>query len=98
VTDNKVLQTTISHQKANLDKYTKHINELTVSIKLKASLLKTRKKELADAKKDYARLEGIYNRDKKKRSQEKTIIHRLQKIVNDRLARMSQFLKAGVNK
>jgi chromosome segregation ATPase len=98
IKDNQVLQATLKHQKANLAAYISKINSLTVSIKLKTAVLVLRQKELKAAKAEYIRLEGIYNKNKRKRNQEKGIIHKLQKIVNDRLARMSQFLKGGVNK
>jgi len=88
----------LAKQRANLAKYNKKINELTVTIKIRKDLLRSRRQELKNTKKERLEKEARYNRDKKKRNQEKKIIHRLQKIVRDRLARMSQFLKGKVNK
>jgi len=95
--DNIVLNTTLAKQNANLTKYKKRINDLTVTIKIRRSLLKTRKTELANTKTERMQKEARYNRDKKKRAEEDTIIRKLQKIVKDRLARMSQFLRSKVN-
>jgi len=96
--DNAVLVAMLAKQRANLAKYNKKINELTVTIKIRKDLLRSRRQELKNTKKERLEKEARYNRDKKKRNQEKKIIHRLQKIVRDRLARMSQFLKGKVNK
>jgi len=96
--DNAVLTTALAKQTANLNSYIKKINELTVTIRIRAALLRTRRTELKNTRKEYQQKEARYNRDKKKRTQEKGIIHKLQKIVHDRLARMSQFLKGAVNK
>jgi len=96
--DNAVLKVTLRKQRANLTKYNKKINELTVTIKIKVSLLKTRKQELKNTKKERLEKEARYNRDKKKREEEKAIIRKLQKIVKDRLSRMSSFLRSKTNK
>jgi len=96
--DNAVLKTTLAKQRANRNKYQKKINELTVTIKIKHDLLKNRKVELKNTKKELLEKEASYNRDRKKRSEEKVIIRKLQKIVKDRLSRMSQFLRSKANK
>jgi hypothetical protein len=98
VKDNAILTKTLTKQRANLARYVKKINELTVTIKIRAALLKSRKNELKNVRQERLNKEARYNRDKKKRNQEKTIIHKLQKIVKDRLSRMSQFLRTQSNK
>jgi len=87
----------LTKQRANKAKYEKIITDISVTIKIRKALLKTRAREMSVTKEERFMKEANYNRDKKKRSQEKKIIRRLQKIVKDRLARMSQFLKAKVN-
>jgi len=96
--DNKVLATALTKQRANKSKYEKIITDISVTIKIRKALLKTRVREIGVTKEERFMKESNYNRDKKKRSQEKKIIRRLQKIVKDRLARMSQFLKGKVDK
>jgi len=96
--DNKTLATALTKQRANKAKYEKVITELSVTIKIRKALLVTRGRELGITKQERFMKESNYNRDKKKRSQEKKIIMKLQRIVKDRLARMSQFLKGKVNK
>jgi chromosome segregation ATPase len=95
--DIAVLDVALTKQKANLAKYVKKINELTVTIKIRRDLLRTRKVELKNTKKERQQKEAAYNRDKKKREEEKGIIRKLQRIVKDRLARMSQFLRSKTN-
>jgi len=95
--DNHVLKVALRKQNANLSRYVKKINELTLTINIRVKLLKTRKQELKNTKKERLEKEGRYNRDKKKRNEEKVIIHKLQKIVKDRLSRMSQFLRTKAN-
>ena len=75
----------------------KRINELTVTIKIRVDLLKSRRQELKNTRQERLTKEARYNSDKKKRNQEKSIINKLQRIVKDRLARMSQFLKSSTN-
>jgi hypothetical protein len=96
--DNRVLVKALEHQRANLNAYLKKINELTVTIKLKRQLLAVAEKQLASKREELRRTEAAYKRDKKKRNSEKKIIRKLQKIVNERLAKMSQFLRSAVNK
>jgi len=96
--DNAVLTTTLARQRANLERYIKRINELTVTIKIRVDLLKSRRQELKNTRQERLTKEARYNSDKKKRNQEKSIINKLQRIVKDRLARMSQFLKSSTNK
>jgi len=96
--DNKVLGVALTKQRANKAKYEKTITELSVTIKIRKNLLVTRQRELGITKQERFMKESNYNRDKKKRSEEKKIIRKLQRIVKDRLARMSQFLKGKVNK
>jgi len=96
--DVSILNAALVKQRANLEKYKKKINELTVTIKIRRDLLRTRKTELKNTRRERQQKENAYNRDKKKREEEKAIIRKLQKIVKDRLARMSAFLKGTVNK
>jgi len=95
--DNAVLNASLIHQRANLGRYIKRINELTVTIKIRRDLLRSRQQELKNTRQERLNKEAAYNRDKKKRSEEKVIIGKLQRIVRDRLARMSQFLKSSTN-
>ena len=95
--DNLVLEKALKKQKQNLDGYIKKINDLTVTIKIRKNLLKTRRVELKNTKIEYLQKENIYNRDKKKRSEEDQIIRKLRKIVRERLSKISQFLKGQVN-
>jgi hypothetical protein len=97
VKDNAVLQATLVKQRANLDRYNKKIISLTLTIKIRVSLLKSRRTELAQTRKTLLEKENRYQRDKKKRAQENAIIRKLQRIVKDRLARMSQFLRTKAN-
>jgi len=95
--DNSVLNASLTKQRANLGRYIKKINELTVTIKIRRDLLKSRQQELKNTRQERLQKEARYNRDKKKRNEEKVIIGKLQRIVRDRLARMSQFLKSSTN-
>ena len=95
--DNAVLNASLTKQRANLGRYIKKINELTVTIKIRRDLLRSRQQELRNTRQERLQKEARYNRDKKKRSEEKVIIAKLQRIVRDRLARMSQFLKSSTN-
>jgi len=95
--DNAVLTVTLKKQRENRRRYAAKVNELTVTIKIRRSLLKNRKIELKNTKKERLDKEASYNRDKKKREEEKVIIRKLQKIVKDRLSRMSQFFRTKTN-
>lgn len=95
--DNAVLTASLAKQRANLDTYIKKINSLTLTIKIRRDLLRARRSELAQTKKTLIEKEARYQRDKKKRAQENAIIRKLQRIVKDRLARMSQFLRSKAN-
>jgi hypothetical protein len=97
VKDNNVLQVTLVKQRANLARYIKKINELTVTIKIRVQLLRSRQQELKNTRIELQTKEARYQRDKKKRAEENAIIRKLQRIVRERLARMSQFLKSKAN-
>jgi len=94
----KVLKVAIAKQQANLSKYRHRIVGLNDGIRSRRRVLKTKKKELKMVKKERLEKEASYNRDRKKRSEENAIIRKLQKIVKDRLSRMSQFLRTKTNK
>jgi chromosome segregation ATPase len=95
--DNAILKITIDKQQKNIETYSSRINSLTLTIKNKVRILKARKAELKLIRKERLDKEARYNRDKKKRSEENVIIRKLQKIVKDRLSRMSQFLRSKTN-
>jgi len=91
------LKTTITRQTANCVKYTKEINALTVDIKTKSDLKKKNEKFLAQTI-ETRRVEKLrYEDDTKHRHNEMRIIRKLQKIVQQKLASMKDFLKTKVN-
>jgi hypothetical protein len=95
--DIKSLNHLLTRQKAHLNHYLKRIRELKVTIGIKENLLKTKKKELKDTIEERRVKKAQYEKDKKKRASEKVVIHRIQKIVKERLANISKFLRKEVN-
>jgi len=92
------LNGTLKKQRENLNGYIRKINELTITIKIREDLLASKKKDLHSTKEERRNKENQYNADKKKRDEEKRVIQKVQKIVSERLARMSQYLRSNVNK
>jgi chromosome segregation ATPase len=97
IKDNIVLKAALEKQRANLARYKKKINELTVTIKIRVELLRSREQELRNTRTELQTKEARYQRDKKKRAEENAIIRKLQRIVKQRLAKMSQFLRSKSN-
>jgi chromosome segregation ATPase len=92
------LEALLKRQQVNLDAYIKKINELTLTINIRVSLLHSRELELKNTTNERVTKENQYNADKAHRTQEKATIQRLQKIVKDRIATMSKFLRSNVSK
>jgi len=96
--DIKSLENLLGRQQTNLEQYVKKINELTMTINIRSSLLRSRELELKNTKAEYMTKEQHYHADTAHRTKEKTVIQRVQKIVKERLAAMSHFLRSNVNK
>lgn len=92
------LEALLKRQTANLEGYVKKINELTLTINIRNSLLSSRQAELKNTIQERATKLNQYNTDTAHRAQENGTIRRLQKIVRERLASMSKFLRSNVNK
>jgi len=92
------LDSLLKRQQANLDGYIKKINELTITIGIRVSILHSRQLELKNTTEERASKLSHYNADTAHRSKEKLVIQRVQKIVKERLAAMSRFLRSNVNK
>jgi len=92
------LDSLLKRQQANLDGYIKKINELTITIGIRVSILHSRQLELKNTTAERATKLAHYNADTAHRSKEKLVIQRVQKIVKERLAAMSRFLRSNVNK
>jgi len=96
--DIKSLENLLKRQQANLDSYVKKINELTITINIRLSLQHSRELELKNTKKELKTKEARFHADTAHRTKEKAVIQRVQKIVKERLAAMSRFLRKNVNK
>lgn len=95
--DIALLNGTLKRQGENLKKYLALVVSLQVVIKDKSSLKVKNEKFLAETK-EIRRLEGLkYESDRRGRNREKEIIRKLQKIVDEKLSRMQEFLKKRVN-
>jgi septal ring factor EnvC (AmiA/AmiB activator) len=92
------LDSLLKRQQTNLDGYLKRINDLTLTINIRTSLLHSRQLELKNTIQERHDKLNQYNADTAHRTQEKTTIQRLQKIVKERLSTMSNFLIPHVNK
>jgi len=62
------------------------------------SLQHSRELELKNTKKELKTKEARFHADTAHRTKEKAVIQRVQKIVKERLAAMSRFLRKNVNK
>jgi septal ring factor EnvC (AmiA/AmiB activator) len=96
--DVQSLDSLLKRQQANLDGYLKRINDLTLTINIRTSLLHSRQLELKNTIQERHDKLNQYNADTAHRTQEKSTIQRLQRIVKDRLATMTKFLRPHVNK
>jgi chromosome segregation ATPase len=95
--DITLLNTTLKRQRANLSKYNRQKVSLQTEITTKTGLRKKNTEFLAQTK-EILRQEGLkYDSDKRGRNREKDIIRKLQKIVDEKLARMKEFLKKRVD-
>jgi len=97
-TDITLLDASIKRQQENLTKY----NDLKVSLETEISTktsLKIKNEAFLVQTKEIRRTEKLkYEADMRGRDREKEIIKRLQKIVDQKLAKMKEFLKQRVNK
>jgi len=95
--DIKLLTESIKRQLDNLAKYTAQKISLETEISDKSSL-KVKNEQFLAQTIEIRRQEKLkYESDMRGRNREKEIIKRLQKIVDEKLARMKEFLKARVN-
>lgn len=95
--DITLLNASIKRQKENLTKYKRRKVSLQTEITTKTGLKVKNEKFLAQTI-EIRRQEGLkYEADKRGRNREKAIIRKLQKIVDEKLARMKEFLKKRVN-
>ena len=93
--DNKNLESAITAQKKNLARYKSEIARLAKKIAEEKKLLESKKIEKKTTEKQRQDAENQYISDKAERASEKKIITRLQKIVDERLANMSKFLRSN---
>jgi len=96
--DIATLNNALKKQRERLSIYKRRINELSNKIKIRRSILVTKRKELVQVETARRNAENQYNVERKQRRSEMRVIRRVQRIVNERLARMSQFLRGQVNK
>ena len=95
--DIEKLESLISRQKNNLTAYLSYRNILVVEIKEKKNL-KVKNEEFLKQTIETRRVELLrYEADMRARNREKLIIRRIEKIVNEKLARMNAFVKSRVN-
>jgi len=95
--DIALLTTTIKRQNDNLTKYNRQKVSLQTEIHDKTAL-KVKNVAFLKQTKEIRRQEKLkYESDKRGRNKEKAIISRLQKIVDEKLAKMKDFLKKRVN-
>jgi chromosome segregation ATPase len=92
------LESLLKRQHVNLESYIKKINELTITINIRESLLHSREIELKNTQEERRTKEAHYLADTAHRTKEKLVIQRVQKIVKERLAAMTKFLRSNVNK
>jgi len=96
-TDIGLLNTAITKQNANLKSYRKTVNELTIEINTKTDL-RNKNIKFRDQTIEIRRQEKLkYEEDTRHRNYERTIINKLRKIVDEKLAKMKEFLRAKVN-
>jgi len=91
------LDRTLDKQKKNLSAYKSLRNELKVDITLKTTI-KKKSEEYLKQQIEARRQEKLkYESDKRERSREKAVILKLQKIVDERLAKLSAVLRKRVD-
>jgi len=95
--DIDLLNVTIKRQNDNLTKYRRQKVSLKTEIHDKTALKEKNEKFLAQTKQIRSQEKDKYESDQRGRNREKAIIARLQKIVDEKLARMKDFLKKRVN-
>lgn len=95
--DITLLNVTLKRQRENLEKYIRRKTSLEIEIRDKTNLRVKNENFLAQTK-EIRRQEGLkYESDMRSRNREKTIIRKLQRIVDEKLARMKEFLRKRVN-
>jgi len=95
--DIALLNVTIKRQQDNLTKYKRQKVSLVTEIHDKKALREKNVAFLKQTKEIRRQEKAKYESDKRGRNKEKAIISRLQKIVDEKLARMKDFLKKRVN-
>jgi len=95
--DIAALTTALKKQGDNLDSYRREVTQLTTEIKTLKILLSKNQKLLNDTIVIRDNELAKYNEDTKHRNREKSIINKLRKIVDEKLAKMKDFLKSRVN-
>jgi hypothetical protein len=97
IQDNARLSSTIAEQEKRLAHYRSEIQRLTVKIAEETQLVISKEAERVATIKERDQKEAQYNADTAERTVERGVVTRLQKIVNERLAKMTAFLKSQVN-
>jgi len=92
--DNKKLDAAIAEQTKNLAHYKSEVARLSKKIAEEKILLESKKVERTVTIKQRQDAENQYKHDKAERDSERKVIQRLQKIVDERLANMSKFLRS----
>jgi len=92
--DNKKLDAAIAEQTKNLAHYKSEVARLSKKIAEEKILLESKKVERTVTIKQRQDAENQYKHDKAERDSERLVIQRLQKIVDQRLANMSKFLRS----
>jgi hypothetical protein len=92
--DNKKLDAAIAEQTKNLAHYKSEVARLSKKIAEEKILLESKKVERTVTIKQRQDAENQYKHDKAERDSERLVIQRLQKIVDERLANMSKFLRS----
>jgi len=95
--DNASLQTLLTDQNAHLTAYTSEQQEQQTTLGQKQDEKSRKETELAATIQEMADRQKQYDDDTAERASELAVIQKLQKIVNDRLANMSSFLRSDVN-
>lgn len=93
VVDNDKLTKLIAEQTANIKDYTEKVAKLSAEREENLKLKESKENELQLTIKERQDKENQYNSDKAERANEKNVIQKLQKIVQERLANMSKFLR-----
>jgi len=95
--DNENLNQQIQEQEENKAAYEAEISRLVTKIAAEEELLAETQQTLASTIQERQDKEAQYEADKAERTEEKSVIQRLQKIVKERLANMSKFLSANAD-